>query len=79
MQKVRGLRMKKFDSGVKYYTHAHAVISVHFPEDDVCCMRCPYYSRASGHCQIDKNITPPRPDRSIDVLCPLKFEEIEKE
>ena len=71
--------MKKFDCGVKYYTHAHYLVKVHFPEDDVCCMRCPYYSRSSGHCQLDKNITPPRPDRFVDMMCPLEIEQQEKE
>jgi len=65
--------MKDFKDGVKYYTTAQCTITVFFPENDVCCLHCPYFSRSSGHCQLDKNITPPRPDRLVDRMCPLEI------
>ena len=33
--------MKDFDSGIRFFTHAYAVVEVNFPENDECCMQCP--------------------------------------
>ena len=34
--------MKNFDSGVSFYSMGRAVINIAFPEDDICCARCPF-------------------------------------
>ncbi len=67
--------MPKFESGVRYYTHAR--VTVHFPEDRVCCELCPLletYSRkqcrATGEYLADT--------RTIGFICPLEFEEENK-
>lgn len=33
---------KVFDKGVSYYTEGKAEISIYFPENDVCCVWCPF-------------------------------------
>ena len=55
--------MKAFDSGVKYYTQAYAVVEVHFPEDDICCGRCRMYSKGADRCLLDQNIRPYNPNK----------------
>ena len=64
--------MKGFESGVKYYTYATAVIT--FPENKVCCEYCPLletYSRKqcrrTGEYLVDT--------RTIGYECPLQFME----
>lgn len=32
----------KFEHGVEFYTHGHATVPVHFPENRVVCQYCPY-------------------------------------
>lgn len=34
--------MARFDKGVKWYTSGIAHVSVHFPEDAVCCKYCSF-------------------------------------
>jgi hypothetical protein len=69
--------MKNFDGGVGYYTRGKVEIS--FPEDDVCCYRCPLmgvelksdreYCRRTGEYL-------PAPRHIIGFNCPIKFEEV---
>jgi hypothetical protein len=68
--------MKTFDKGVSYYTRGKVVIS--FPEDDVCCYRCPLmgvelksdreYCRRTGEYL-------PAPRHTIGFDCPINFKE----
>lgn len=68
--------MKVFKNGVGYYTKATVEIS--FPEDDVCCYRCPLmglemksdreYCRRTGELL-------PAPRDIIGFNCPLRFTE----
>lgn len=66
--------MRHFDSGVRYYTKATAVIG--FPEDDICCYRCPLMGKTLG---IDREICNktgeilPSPRHTIGYDCPLDF------
>ena len=63
---------------VSFYTKGIAEIVVNFPENDIACKYCPFYSFTTKHCGIDRNIVPPYPDRSVDRLCPLEIiEEVE--
>lgn len=68
--------MKEFSRGVGYYTEA--TVSVFFPEDDICCYRCPMmgveiksdreYCRRTGEYL-------PAPRHIVGLNCPLKFKE----
>lgn len=72
--------MKSFSRGVSYYTHSTVVIS--FPEDDVCCMRCPLMgiemASSREYCRRTGEYLP-APRDIIGFNCPLNFdnEEIE--
>ena len=66
--------MKEFRSGVSYYTKALVCIS--FPEDDVCCYRCPlmtvdYGSKRERCSRTGELLVNPRYDIGYD--CPLEF------
>lgn len=67
--------MKNFERGVGYYTRA--TVEIGFPEDDVCCYRCPlmgiemassreYCRRTGEYLPAAKHI--------VGVNCPLIFE-----
>lgn len=68
--------MKNFDKGVSYYTRGKVEVS--FPEDDVCCYRCPLmgiemksdreYCRRTGELL-------PAPRHTIGYDCPINFKE----
>ena len=69
------MMMSDFSSGVSGYVRAAAVVSVNFPIDlkgnaDVCCYQCPYFSRSSGVCQLNKAI-PAYPAKYIGQECPF--------
>ena len=66
--------MKDFINGVSYYTKATAEIS--FPEEDVCCYRCPlmsvdYGSKRERCSRTGEILVNPKYDIGYD--CPLKF------
>ncbi len=72
--------MKDFSKGVSYYTTASVTIS--FPEDDICCYRCPlmgieiksdreYCRRTGEYLAAARHI--------VGMSCPLHFEERETE
>ena len=66
--------MKVFKDGVRYYTSG--TVDLHFPEDDVCCYRCPLmgseiktdreYCRRTGEYL-------PAPRDTIGFNCPINF------
>ena len=68
--------MRHFDSGVRYYTKATVLIG--FPEDDICCYRCPLMGKTLG---VDREICNktgeilPAPRQTIGYECPLNFKE----
>ena len=72
--------MKEFSRGVSYYTKG--TVEVSFPEDDVCCFRCPLmyteYSSKRERCGRSGEILP-APRDSIGYFCPLKFTEEEEQ
>lgn len=67
--------MKDFRSGVSYYTFATAKIG--FPEDDLCCMRCPLmaseYKPDRAYCKKTGEYLL-APQHTIGEQCPLEFE-----
>ena len=70
-----GVTMSDFSSGVSGYVKAVAIVAVNFPIDlkgntDVCCYQCPYFSRSSGICQLNKAI-PAYPAKYIGQDCPF--------
>lgn len=67
--------MPNFESGVSRYIDGYATIVVHFPVDrrgcaDISCSQCPYYSRSSRICQLNKHV-PAYPDKFVGQECPL--------
>ena len=66
--------MKKFSS-VGYYTKATA--EIFFPEDDVCCMRCPLMgiemASSREYCRRTGEYLP-APKSVVGMNCPLIFE-----
>ena len=66
--------MKEFINGVRFYTKATAEVS--FPEEDVCCYRCPlmtvdYGSKRERCSRTGELLVNPKYDIGYD--CPLKF------
>ena len=68
--------MKNFDKGVSYYTRGTVEIS--FPEDDVCCCRCPLMgiemASSREYCRRTGEYLP-SPRHLIGFDCPIKFKE----
>lgn len=69
--------MKDFVKGVRYYTTGKTEISVHFPENDVCCFHCWARYKDSGDRQMCRLL-----NRELYYIkegihedCPLQFEE----
>ena len=72
--------MKDFSKGCSYYTFGTVEIS--FPEDDICCYRCPLmgveiksdreYCRKTGEYL-------PAPKFIVGMECPIRFENKENE
>ena len=72
--------MKEFHSGVSYYTKA--TVEIGFPEDDVCCYRCPLMTAQYGSKREQCSRTGEllvAPKYTIGYDCPLKFENKEKD
>ena len=66
--------MKQFKSGVSYYTKA--TVEIGFPEDDICCYRCPLmaseYKPDREYCKKTGEYLL-APTHTIGQYCPLKF------
>lgn len=67
--------MKDFRNGVRFYTKA--MVEIGFPEEDICCYRCPLmttdYGSKRERCSKTGEILI-SPMHSIGFDCPLKFE-----
>lgn len=67
--------MKTFSRGVAYYTRA--TVDISFPEDDLCCYRCPLmgteYKPDREYCKRTGEYLP-APRDTVGFYCPLKFE-----
>lgn len=66
--------MKSFSKGVAYYTKGFAEIN--FPEDDVCCHRCPLMgiemASSREYCRMSGELLS-TPKGFVGHKCPLKF------
>ena len=73
--------MKKFESGVKWYTTGQAVVDIYFPEDDICCKWCPFCRSESDlgrfWCRLNNKMIY-NPFTGIGDNCPIDFESEEK-
>lgn len=68
--------MACFDSGVKRYIRAYAVIEVGFPVDwkdnpEIACKHCPYYVRATQRCALNQAVVN-FPEKYVGTECPLQ-------
>lgn len=75
--------MPNFDSGVKRYIKAQAVVEVGFPVDwrdnaGVACKHCPYFVRATMRCALNQAVVN-YPDNYVGADCPLELVEEEGE
>ena len=75
--------MACFDSGVKRYIRAYAVVEVGFPVDwkdnpEIACKHCPYYVRATQRCALNQAVVN-YPDRYVGTEFPLQLIEEEQE
>lgn len=72
--------MKSFSKGVSYYTKS--TVEIFFPEDDVCCSRCPLMgiemASSREYCRKTGEYLP-APRDIIGFNCPLKFENKEND
>ena len=68
--------MANFDTGVKRYIKARAVVEVSFPVDwrdnaEIACKHCPFYARAAQKCGLAHQIVN-FPERYVGECCPLE-------
>ena len=68
--------MSCFDSGVKRYIKARAVVEVGFPVDwrdnvEIACKHCKFYVRATQRCGLNQEIVN-FPERFVGTNCPLE-------
>lgn len=66
--------MKDFRRGVAYYTYS--TVEITFPEDDICCQRCPLMgiemASSREYCRKTGEYLP-APRDIVGLSCPLKF------
>jgi hypothetical protein len=71
--------MRSFSKGVSYYTQA--TVNISFPEDDICCARCPLMgiemASSREYCRRTGEYLP-APRDIVGFQCPLRFEEKEE-
>lgn len=71
--------MKNFDKGVGWYTRA--TVEITFPEDDICCARCPLLgiemASSRKYCRRTGEYLPAA-EHFVGVNCPLQFNEEEE-
>ena len=73
--------MANFDTGVKEYIKAYAVVEVNFPVDwkgnaEIACKHCNFFVRATQRCGLTQQVVN-FPDRYVGESCPL--EEVTKD
>lgn len=67
--------MANFDSGVKRFIKARAVVEVSFPVDwkdnaEIACKHCQFYIRATQRCAINQEVVN-YPEKYVGHECPL--------
>lgn len=68
--------MANFDTGVKRYILARAVVEVGFPVDwkdnaEIACKHCNFYVRATQRCGLTQQIVN-YPEKYVGEYCPLE-------
>ena len=68
--------MASFETGVKRYIKARAVVEVSFPVDwrdnaEIACKHCNFYVRATQRCALTQTIVN-FPERYVGECCPLE-------
>lgn len=74
--------MSTFESGVKGYVTAQAVVTVHFPVDwkgnaEVNCRHCPFLSSNERMCQLNKQPVA-YPQKFVGDQCPMEEVKMEE-
>lgn len=66
--------MSKFQNGISFYTKGKVEVTVPFPEEDVCCANCIFYTKRHDQprCYLTSNVLF-NPQYDIDCDCPLNF------
>lgn len=69
--------MPNFDSGVKRYIKARAVVEIGFPVDwrdnpEIACKHCNFYVRATQRCGLNQQIVN-YPEKYVGEYCPLEI------
>jgi hypothetical protein len=72
-----------FDTGVKEYVRAYAVVEVAFPvswkgKREVACKHCQFYVRVTQRCALNQQVVN-YPEEYVGAACPLQIVEEEKE
>lgn len=68
--------MANFDTGIKGYVKASAVVEVYFPIDwkdnaEIACKHCNFYVRATQRCGLNQTIVN-FPEKFVGEYCPLE-------
>lgn len=68
--------MASFESGVKAYVKARAVVEVNFPIDwrdnaEIACKHCQFFIRATNRCALNQAMVN-FPERYVGSECPLE-------
>lgn len=68
--------MAHFDTGIKAYIKATAIVATYFPIDykgntEIACKHCNYFVRATQRCGLNQEIVN-YPERYVGSACPLK-------
>lgn len=68
--------MANFDTGVKDYIKARAVVEVYFPIDwkdnaEIACKHCNFFVRATNRCGLNQTIVN-YPEKFVGEYCPLE-------
>lgn len=68
--------MANFDTGVKGYVKASAVVEVYFPIDwkdnaEIACKHCNFFVRATNRCGLNQTIVN-FPEKFVGEYCPLE-------
>ena len=68
--------MANFDTGIKGYVKASAVVEVYFPIDwkdnaEIACKHCNFFVRATNRCGLNQTIVN-FPEKFVGEYCPLE-------
>lgn len=75
--------MASFESGVKGYVKAQAVVTTYFPIDwkgnvEIACKHCNFFVRATQRCGLNQTIVN-FPERFVGTECPLEQVEVKED